>query len=251
MVIGVGGSASSDGATGALRALGFRFLDADGDEVDPVTDAGIVVGVDSSAADPRLRDTRFELCADVLSPMIGDQGSARVFGPQKGADAETVEVLERRLTMLASLYADIDPQSGEVAGAGGAGGAFAGGAMALLHARARAGIDSLAEILALDSHLAAADVVVVGEGSMDAQSRFGKAPIGIARRARDHGVPAIAVPGASTFSGDDLIDDGIVVIATATAAARADGGDALASAARYLTIATASAVAHYLSMPGG
>ncbi|GAA1960106.1 glycerate kinase [Microbacterium deminutum] len=245
IVIGVGGSATTDGASGALRALGFRFVDGDGADVNPV-ESDSAIAVDSSRADPRLRDTQFELCADVLSPMTGDRGAARIFGPQKGADAATVEVLDERLELLAGLYATVS--DADILATGGAAGGFSGGAMAVLGAHVRSGVDSLAEILGLEQQLGAADVVVVGEGSMDEQSRFGKTPVGIARKARAHDVPVIAVPGISPFTGDDLAGDGIVVISTAAAAARADGGDSLAEAAKYVSSAAEAGVTAYLSM---
>jgi glycerate kinase len=245
VVIGAGGSATTDGGFGALRALGLAFLDERGRSIERVEDVGLVRSVDDAALDPRLARTTVEICADVVSPLTGTGGAASVFGPQKGADASTVTRLEQRLQHLDKIYST-RPAGRAASETGGAAGGLAAGLIAVLDARMRRGVDLLAELLDLDDHIARADVVVVGEGSLDEQSRFGKAPVGIARRALALSVPVIAVVGTSTIASDALRGDGIVVIASAIDEAPTRAA-ALDSAAEYVEAAAATAVCRFVA----
>jgi glycerate kinase len=244
IVIGVGGSATTDGGFGALRALGVSFLDARGDPVVTLADVESIDSLDHSGVDPRLHGAQLQICADVVSPLTGSGGAARVFGPQKGADTAAIAQLERRLRHLAYLYA-AQPDGRIAVETGGAAGGLAAGIIAVLGARTAQGVDLLAELLHLDRQIVGADVVVVGEGSLDDQSRFGKTPVGIARRARACGVPAIAAVGTTTLRSGALTEDGIVVIASAVDEAP-NIAEALSHPARYVEAAALTAARQYL-----
>jgi glycerate kinase len=245
IVIGVGGSATTDGGFGALRALGVTFLDARGDAVDGLAEVESIDSLDHSGVDPRLHDAELQICADVISPLTGSGGAAHVFGAQKGADAMVIAQLERRLRHLEQLYA-AQPEGRMAVQTGGAAGGLAAGIIAVLGAKTAQGVDLLAELLHLDSQIIGADVVVVGEGSLDDQSRFGKTPVGIARRARAHGVPAIAAVGTTTLSSGALIDDGIAVVVSAVNEAPSTAA-ALVHPAQYVQAAACTAVRKYLA----
>jgi glycerate kinase len=244
IVIGLGGSATTDGGFGALRALGVRFVAGDGTDVTRVEDAGRAQRIDTATAHPRLAEVDIRLCSDVLSPLHGADGAASVFGPQKGADPATVARLQRRLEHLGSLYSGLGGASaGEARARGGAAGGLAAGMIAVLGAHIESGVEVLAQLLGLDDRILAADVVLVGEGSLDEQSRFGKTPVGIARRAQRLGVPVVAVVGTTELAPDALADDGISAIFSAVAhAPTAD--DALRDPARYVAAAAEAAAAH-------
>ncbi|QMU71360.1 glycerate kinase [Streptacidiphilus sp. P02-A3a] len=199
IVLGLGGSACTDGGTGLLSALGARFSDAEGR---PLPDGGGALGAlahaDLTGLDPRLADTELVLATDVGSPLLGDDGAAALFGPQKGADPAEVAQLEAGLARLVRVLTRAGvPGAGAAAslpGAGAAGGAGYG-ALACLGARRRPGIDVVLDAAGIDDRLREATLVVTGEGSLDAQSLHGKAPVGVARRAGRHGVPVVAVCG--------------------------------------------------------
>ncbi|GAA1941276.1 glycerate kinase [Kitasatospora viridis] len=209
IVLAVGGSATTDGGAGVLRALGARLLDARGGELPPRGAAlADLETVDLTGLDPRLRDTRLVLASDVDNPLLGPDGAAVVFAPQKGADAEQVAVLEAGLSRLARVLAR---QTGtDLSGRPGAGAAGGAGFAALvLGARREAGVAVLLAELGLDTALAEAALVVVGEGCLDAQSLRGKAPIGVAELARRAGVPVAAVAGRLEVPLAELARHGI------------------------------------------
>ena len=199
VVVGVGGSASTDGGAGLLAALGARVLDSEGREV---MDGGAVltsaVSLDLSGLDPRLMHTRLVLAADVDSPLLGPKGAAAVFAPQKGATPDDVAVLEQALTQWAHLATGAASTKGTIPtqapGAGAAGGVgFA--LLAFLGARRRSGVETVLDLVGVDALLVGADLVITGEGSLDAQTLAGKAVSGVARRAAAHGLPVVAVCG--------------------------------------------------------
>ncbi|WP_392543535.1 glycerate kinase [Oryzobacter telluris] len=206
LVVGVGGSASTDGGAGMLAALGARVLDAAGVEV---ADGGAaltaVATLDLSGLDPRVATTPIVLAADVDSPLLGPTGAATVFGPQKGATPDDVTTLESALTHWADL---VGPDAAALPGAGAAGGVgFA--LLAVLGAERRSGSDTVLDLVGLDDRLAGADLVVTGEGSLDAQTLAGKAVAGVARRAAGAGVPVVAVCGRCALTPDDLATLGV------------------------------------------
>ncbi len=205
IVLGVGGSAGTDGGAGLLTALGARLVDADGHPIGP-GGGGLrdLARVDLTALDPRLSGTRFTLAADVTNPLLGHRGAAAVFGPQKGATPADVELLDHALAAYADRVAEaLCGDSAELAGRPGAGAAGGVGyaASAVLGADQRPGIDVVLDFVGFDERLQGVDVVITGEGSLDAQSLGGKTPIGVARRARAHDVGVVlAVCGRSQLS---------------------------------------------------
>ncbi|QIS23337.1 glycerate kinase [Nocardia terpenica] len=192
IVLGVGGSASTDGGAGMLAALGLRILDADGAEV-PAGGAALAraVRVECAGLHPALTETSFVLATDVDNPLLGKDGAAMVFGPQKGADPEQCALLEAALANFAKL---VDPAAAERPGAGAAGGTGFG-ALAVLGAVERPGIRVVLELIGFADLVRDAALVVTGEGSLDEQTLRGKAPIGVAAAARAAGVPVVAVAG--------------------------------------------------------
>ncbi|MEO3922544.1 glycerate kinase [Micromonosporaceae bacterium B7E4] len=227
VVLGLGGSASTDGGAGLVGALGARLLDERGAELPP---GGAALRrlhrVDLTGLHPAVRRTRFVVAGDVDNPLLGPTGAAAVYGPQKGATADDVAVLEAGLTRWAELaeaaVRDLDLFG--TAGSAGAGrpgrpvsawpGAGAAGgvgfaALGFLGARFRPGIELLLELLGFPEAVAGAALVVTGEGSLDLQSLHGKAPVGVARAAGRAGVPTVAVVGRVSVGPDELRDAGI------------------------------------------
>lgn len=196
LVLGLGGSATTDGGTGMAAALGVRFLDAAGVPLPPGgAPLADLARVDVSGLDPRLRDAEVVVACDVDNPLTGPSGAAHVYGPQKGATPADVEVLDAALRRLAQvLRRDVGADVDAVPGAGAAGGVGAA-ALAFLGARLAPGIDLLLDLTGFDAALAGADLVVTGEGSLDSQSLSGKAPVGVARRANARGLPVVVLAG--------------------------------------------------------
>ena len=195
-IIGIGGSATNDAGTGMLQALGWRFLDEEGE---PVPAGGgyleRIARIDGSSADGRLREARFRVACDVDNPFYGPEGAAAVFAPQKGADPHQVEALDRGMRHFASLvreYAGVDLQA--VPGSGAAGGV--GGALyAFLAAPLQSGASLVLDALGFDAVAAQSDLVITGEGSLDGQSLRGKACHAVLERCRALDVPVLALCG--------------------------------------------------------
>jgi glycerate kinase len=201
VVLGVGGSASTDGGAGLLQALGARFLDHEGRELPPGGGSLVhLAEVDLSALDWRLEGVELVLAGDVDNPLLGPRGAAHVYGPQKGASPDEVELLDVGLGRLADA---IDPGAADLAGAGAAGGVgFA--ALSVLLATAEAGIDVVLDLVGFEDQLDGARLVVTGEGRLDEQTLSGKAPVGVAEAAGAAGVPVVAVCGRLDLSPEQL-----------------------------------------------
>lgn len=196
VVLGVGGSASTDGGAGMLAALGASLLDSDARPVGPgggsLTD---IAYLDLHRLDPRIHEVDLVLASDVDNPLLGRHGAAAIFGPQKGAGAAELAVLEAGLAHWSRLVAHRTGfDAAERPGAGAAGGiGFA--ALAVLGARRSGGIDVMLDLVGFDRAIRDADLVVTGEGSLDEQTLHGKAPAGVAARAGRAGVRTVAVAG--------------------------------------------------------
>jgi glycerate kinase len=162
--------------------------------------------VDLSTLDRRLRDTRIVLASDVDNPLLGPNGAAQVYAPQKGASAADIGLLEAALTGWADV---LDPDAARVPGAGAAGG-VGYAALTVLQARRRPGIDVVLDLVGFHDHLENAALVITGEGSLDEQTLHGKAPAGVAAAARELGIPVVAVCGQRTLDDDRLAAAGIV-----------------------------------------
>ncbi|WP_375422854.1 glycerate kinase [uncultured Friedmanniella sp.] len=210
IVLGIGGSATTDGGAGLAQALGVHFLDAAGAELAP---GGAALAdlhhVDVSGLDPRLSGVEVVLASDVDNPLVGPEGAAAVYGPQKGATASDVALLDAALRHYADcLQRDLGVAVAAVPGAGAAGGAGAG-ALAFLGARAEPGIALVLRTVGFADALVGSDLVVTGEGSLDAQSLAGKAPVGVASAARAAGVPVVALVGRLAVDAESLAAVGI------------------------------------------
>jgi glycerate kinase len=243
IVLGLGGSAMSDGGSGALRALGLKPLDAAGNLV-PLGGGSLaeVVSVDSSALDPRLNGVKFRIAVDVLNPLYGPEGAAHVFAWQKGADSDAVELLDAGLRNWAAVLKEATGVDVNVPGAGAAGG-FPASFLALTEASLEGGFALVAGLTGLDEQMAQADLVITGEGCIDSQSLVGKAPISLADSARERGIPVVVVAGRILVSPEDLASHGVVAAAQLLDVARRREGvpdqtDAMANAGRYLSMAT-------------
>lgn len=213
IVLGVGGSACTDGGAGMLQALGVALRTEDR----PVRPGGAglvdLVSADISGLDPRLDGVSFVLAADVDNPLLGDRGAAAVFAPQKGASADDVAVLEAGLSRLSELV-DALPgvrPSASAPGAGAAGG-VGYAALAVLGAVREPGIDVIQRLTGLEERIADADLVITGEGSLDDQSLGGKTPLGVSAAAARAGKPVVAVCGRTTLDAAQAASAGFAKV---------------------------------------
>lgn len=196
ILLGIGGSATNDGGAGMAQALGVQFLGKFG--IINVQGGGALAEVEQirmDALDPRISNTEIIVACDVNNPLTGPQGASAVYGPQKGADGDLVEKLDLNLAHFAELIRiQLGKDVKEVSGAGAAGGLGAG-LMAFLDARLVKGFDMVAGVCGLGEKIREADLVITGEGRMDAQTRFGKTPYGVAQMSKIEGKPVIGVAG--------------------------------------------------------
>ncbi|WP_343319444.1 glycerate kinase [Arthrobacter sp. TMP15] len=212
IVLGVGGSASTDGGSGMLAALGATFKDAAGQHLPPGGGAlSQVTNIDLTGLDPRMGAVTFTLASDVDNPLLGPDGAATIFGPQKGATTAHVEHLEKSLEryfrIMANALGTAAVDAIDAPGSGAAGGTGYA-ALAVLCAKRRPGIEVILGLTGLAEKMGSADLVITGEGSLDEQSLFGKAPMGVATAARAAGVPVVAVCGRTTLSPEILANAG-------------------------------------------
>ena len=210
IIMGLGGSATNDGGTGLLRALGAKFLDAAGHEL---AEGGAALAdldrIDLTGFDPRLAETEFLVACDVDNPLLGERGASAIFGPQKGATPEQVQQLDDALTRLADVSADLlGKDLRDRAGAGAAGG-LGYALVQFLDARLAPGIDLVLEAVDFHKTLEGADLVITGEGRMDGQSLSGKTPVGVARWAKQHDLPVIALCGSIGEGAEGVHEVGI------------------------------------------
>ena len=212
-VLGIGGSATNDGGAGMLQALGGRLLDAAGADLEPGGGAlSLLDRIDLSALDPRIQDCTFDVACDVSNPLVGPQGASAIFGPQKGATPEMVATLDDNLRHYASIIArDLGRQVADVPGAG-AGGGIGAAMMVFLGGQLRPGSEIVTAAVGLDAAVAAADLVITGEGRIDGQTIHGKTPIGVARVAQRHGKPVIAIAGSLSTGAAAVHEHGIQAV---------------------------------------
>ncbi|WP_201298145.1 glycerate kinase [Nocardia sp. CY41] len=201
IVLGLGGSASTDGGAGMLQALGVRILDDDGREL-PRGGAALArsARLDRSGLHPGVAGTAITLACDVDNPLLGPTGATAVYAPQKGAGPADLDVLENALATWARI---VGPEFARLPGSGAAGGTGFG-ALAVLGARVRSGIEVVLESLDFPALLTTATLVVTGEGSLDRQSLHGKAPIGVCAAARKADVPVLAVAGRTLLTPEEI-----------------------------------------------
>jgi glycerate kinase len=210
LIIGIGGSATNDGGAGMAQALGVRMLDDKGDELPPGGAALVHLSrIDITGLDARLEACKVTVASDVTNPLCGEQGASMIYGPQKGATEEMCRQLDKALEKYALIIKrDLGIEVNEIPGAGGAGGLGAG-LVAFLRAELRPGIDIVCEAVSLSQHLKGTKLVFTGEGRIDAQTMFGKTIAGVAMRAKEYGIPVIAIAGEVAASNKELTRYGI------------------------------------------
>ncbi len=247
VIVGMGGSASNDGGAGMARALGARLLDQEGRELpDGAQALALLARVDASAVRILLAGVKVVALSDVTNPLLGPQGSARVFGPQKGATPAQVRRLERALAVWArALNRDLGVSVAAVPGAGAAGGLGAG-LLAFARAELVPGADWVLEKTGALKALRGSDLVVTAEGRLDRTSLYGKAPAALARAARKAGVPCVAVGGQVEFGARRALRAaGIRKIVSFSDAGAASVNDAMKHAAKWAAKAAAVAVSGF------
>lgn len=201
IVVGAGGSATTDCGMGALGALGFLFRDAEGHELRGCGESlQRVARIDDGGASPLLKGATIVVVADVASPLYGPNGAAQVFSPQKGANPKQVALLDRGLRHFAEVVRAHNQWSmADISGAGAAGG-FAGGLWALVNAEIRRGVDVILEAVEFDRRAEGSNLIITGEGRVDTQTLMGKVPSGVLERGVRMGVPVVAVGGSVEWS---------------------------------------------------
>ncbi|MCR4403939.1 MAG: glycerate kinase [Candidatus Acetothermia bacterium] len=210
IIIGLGDSATVDGGAGLAQALGVGLLDSRGEAI-PRGNEGLarLARLELGGLDSRLKGVEVLAACDVENPLLGPEGAASVYGPQKGATPEMVPLLERNLEHLAGVITrELGREVAALPGAGAAGGLGAGLA-AFLGAELRLGIELIKEVLNFEARLADADLVITGEGQVDRQTAFGKAPLGVARSAKRSGKPVICFAGAIGSGAEGVYAQGI------------------------------------------
>ena len=216
-ILGIGGSATNDAGAGMAQALGARLLDANGDDL-PHGGAALadLHRIDLSGLDPRVAGSDIAVACDVTNPLTGPEGASAVYGPQKGATPEMVALLDAALAHLAAVVRrDLGVEIDAVPGAGAAGG-LGGGMIGFLGGHLEAGVDIVLETVGLDSRLEGARLVITGEGSVDYQTVYNKAPIGVARLAKARGIPVVAIAGSLGERYKDVHDHGIDAVLAIT-----------------------------------
>ncbi|MFA4043647.1 MAG: hypothetical protein HZRFUVUK_000425 [Candidatus Fervidibacterota bacterium] len=213
IIIGIGGSATNDAGAGMAQALGVKLLDEDGNQIGfGGGELGRLRRIDMSGLDKRASEAEFIVACDVDNPLTGERGASYVYAPQKGATPEMLPKLDSNLRHFAEIVRQqlgIDVE--HVPGAGAAGGLGAG-LMAFLKAKLKRGTEIVFELVKLEEKIASADIVITGEGQIDAQTVFGKTPIGVAKLAKRYGKPVIAIAGSIGEGADSVHSHGIDAI---------------------------------------
>lgn len=213
IIIGIGGSVTNDGGAGMAQALGVRLLDEENNEL-PVGGGALskLATIDVTNIDPRIKNTEIVIASDVTNPLTGPKGASVVFGPQKGATPEMIEELDKNLAHYAQvikkeLAIDIADQSGA-----GAAGGLGAGLLVFAGASMRSGVDLVIELTHLEEVISQSDYIFTGEGGMDFQTKFGKAPYGVAKVAKKYQKPVFACAGYIGENVEVLYDEGITAI---------------------------------------
>lgn len=215
IVVGLGGSATNDGGSGFARALGVRFLDADGRDL-PEGGAALarLHRIDLSRLDPRVARATFLVACDVDNPLTGPRGASAVYGPQKGATPEMVRELDAALDRYARVAREATGRDVASEPGAGAAGGLGAGLLFFTPARLRPGVEIVLEATRFDDLLQGADLVLTGEGRTDSQTAMGKAPVGVAAAARRRGVPVVCLSGSLGDGADQVLSRGIDALAS-------------------------------------
>ncbi|HZK54864.1 MAG TPA: glycerate kinase [Desulfosporosinus sp.] len=210
ILLGIGGSATNDGGAGLARALGVKLQDADGNEL-PQGGAALaeLVNIDMSGLDPRLAKVQIEVACDVQNPLCGPEGASAVYGPQKGAKLEDINMLDSALQNFGKVLSTVAfTNLLELAGGGAAGGLGAG-VVGFLGAKLKPGSQIVLDVASADEKIKHADLVLTGEGRTDFQTAYGKVPVGVAALAQKYSVPVLCISGCVEGSPDFLSDVGV------------------------------------------
>lgn len=220
IIIGLGGSATNDGGTGMLAALGARFYRSDNSVFVPTGGTlSEIAKIDLSQLAPELSQSDISFIADVCLPLCGEHGATYTFARQKGASEQQLTLLEQGLTHFADMLAKLSGQHiHHQAGAGAAGG-MAIAFMALFNSKVLPGSEMVLKLINFEQVLTQADLVITGEGQVNEQSQYGKAPIGVAKQAKQHNIPVILLTGALSDGYETVYQHGIDAIYSATPAA--------------------------------
>lgn len=215
IILGLGGSCTNDFGCGAAAALGVNFFDKNGNQFVPTGGTlKDVCSIDLSKKDKLLDDIKITAMCDIDNPPFGENGAARIFAPQKGADEKTVQILDEGVKHICSLIKrDLKIDLSALAG-GGAAGAFGAGAVAFLGAQLKMGIDVVLDTVGFDEVIKDADAVFTGEGKIDGQSLRGKVVIGVAKRSKKQGVPVFAVVGGADGDMSEAYEQGVSAVFT-------------------------------------
>ncbi len=242
IILGVGGSATNDGGVGMAQALGIRFLDRYGQDL-PLGGGSLVnlATIDFEGLDPRIAESEITVALDVLNPLCGPEGASKVYGPQKGADPASIRVLEKGLQRLSTV---IDKTRGidicDFPGAG-AGGGLGTGLKAFLGAGCEFGGQLICERLNVYDQLDGADLVIVGEGSIDYQTMYGKAPMVVASYSVALGIPVLGISGKLGLNHEALYGNGFNWLASINDLG-IDERDSMKFASHFLELATEEAL---------
>lgn len=209
-IIGIGGSATNDGGTGMLKALGFEFLDQEGKEI-PLGAKGLssLHKISDRNVLPQIKECSFKIACDVINPLCGESGCSAVFSPQKGAKAEDILKMDSWLLNYSRLAKKINPLADAGFPGSGAAGGLGFAFLAFTNATLQSGVDIVLENCGLEEKIKTADLVITGEGRLDGQTVMGKAPIGVARMAKKYQKKVIAFAGALGKGAELCLSSGI------------------------------------------
>lgn len=245
-VIGLGGSATNDGGAGMAMALGYGLLDENGCKI-PYGGGALskLAHITTDNVEQRIFQSDFLIACDVKNPLCGENGASFVFGPQKGADAEAVKLLDHNLKRFASVIEkDLGKSIADIPGAGAAGGLGAG-TVAFLDGKLAEGVNIIAELSGLDEKMLGADLVITGEGKCDSQTINGKTPFGVASLARKNNIPVYIIAGYAGEGAEALYEYGVKEI-YGIKTDEMTVEYSLANAAKLLTRTTAKAYREFL-----
>ncbi|WP_096437397.1 glycerate kinase [Alteribacter populi] len=250
IIIGIGGSATNDGGAGMIQALGGELLDHSGHQIEPgggqLQD---LVSADLSVVDERMKHVKLEVACDVDIPLTGSNGASAIFGPQKGASPDIIEVLDKNLKHYAEVMeTPVQKEIRNTPGAGAAGG-LGFGLLSAFSAELKSGVKIILEAVQFESQIKDASLVITGEGKIDHQSIHGKTPVGIAELAKKHGIPVVGMAGSISQDSEVVYDYGIDCLYSVVPGA-VPLADALENAAAYTTV-TARNLAKTIAFAGG
>lgn len=211
ILIGIGGSATNDCGIGMANALGYKFLDKDGKELEAIAENMIkIVKIDDSNVYKKLFDVKINVACDVKNPLYGKDGATAIYGAQKGVTKESFDILDDGLKNVAKLVKEkFNKEIDYIEGSGAAGG-LGGGLIAFCNAELKSGIDAVLDIIDFENEIKDVSLIITGEGAIDGQTKKGKVPVGIARRANN--IPVIAIVGDIREGAEAVYDMGIVSI---------------------------------------